>query len=40
LKGEVVVALSTIIPEDNFQQIVKHKFDFVESKSISKQKPS
>jgi hypothetical protein len=40
LKGKAFVAPSIGIPNDNIQQNLKHKFDFVESKSISKQKPS
>jgi hypothetical protein len=40
LKGETFIATSTIIPNDNVQWNLKHKLDFVESKSISKQKPS
>jgi hypothetical protein len=39
LKGEAFIAPSTIIPYDNVQWSVKCKLDFVESKSISKQKP-
>jgi hypothetical protein len=34
LKSEALVAPSTIIPNDNVQLNVKHKLDFVESKSI------
>jgi hypothetical protein len=40
LKGKALVVPSIIIPNDNVQWSVKHKFDFVESKSIYKQKPS
>jgi hypothetical protein len=40
LKGEAFVAPSTINPNDNVQWIVKRKLDYIESKSISKQKPS
>jgi hypothetical protein len=36
LKGETLLAPSTIIPNDNVQWSVKRKFDFVESKSIFK----
>jgi hypothetical protein len=39
LKGEAFVVPPTIIPNDNVQWSVKCKFDFVESKSIYKQKP-
>jgi hypothetical protein len=39
LKGEAFIAPLTIIPNDNVQWNVKCKLDFVESKSISKQKP-
>jgi hypothetical protein len=39
LKGEAFVAPLTTIPNDNVQQSVKCKLDFVESKSIPKQKP-
>jgi hypothetical protein len=38
LKGEAFIAPLTIIPNDNVQWSVKCKFDFVESKSISKKK--
>jgi hypothetical protein len=41
LKGEAFVAPLIIIPNDNVQWSVKHKLDFVESKSNFKhQKPS
>jgi hypothetical protein len=40
LKGKTFVTPLTIIPNDNVQWNVKCKLDFVESKSISKQKPS
>jgi hypothetical protein len=40
LKGEAFVTPLTIIPNDNVQRSVQCKLDFVESKSISKQKPS
>jgi hypothetical protein len=40
LKGEAFIAPSIIIPNDNVQWSVKHKLDFVESKSNFKQKPS
>jgi hypothetical protein len=40
LKGEFFVFPLTNIPNDNVQWGVKRKLDFVESKSISKQKPS
>jgi hypothetical protein len=39
LKGESLVASSTIIPSDNVQRSMKHEHDFDSSKSISKQKP-
>jgi hypothetical protein len=39
LKGEGLVVPLTTIPIDKVQHIVKHKLDFDESKSISKQKP-
>jgi hypothetical protein len=39
LKDEGLVVPSTSIASDNVQHIVKHKLDFDESKSISKQKP-
>ncbi len=39
LKGEAFVGQSKIIPNDNVEWSVKCKFDFVQSKSISKQKP-
>jgi hypothetical protein len=39
LKGEALVVPSTIIPNDNVQPSVKCKLDFVEFKSILKQKP-
>jgi len=40
LKGKTFIAPLTIIPNDNVQRSVKHKFDFIEAKSIFKQKPS
>jgi hypothetical protein len=40
LKGKGLVVPLVIIPRDNVQRSVKHKLDFDESKSISKQKPS
>jgi hypothetical protein len=40
LKGKTFIAPLTIIPNDNVRCNVKCKFDFVESKSIFKQKPS
>jgi hypothetical protein len=39
LKGETFVTLSIIILNYNVQWSVKRKLDFVESKSIFKQKP-
>jgi len=40
LEGKTFITPLTIIPNDNVQWSVKCKLDFVESKSISKQKPS
>jgi len=40
LKGEYLVTPLTIIPNDNVQWNVKHKLQFVKSKSTSKQTPS
>jgi len=40
LKGEALVPPSKIILNDNVQWNVRHKLDFVESKSISKKTPS
>jgi len=39
LKGEVLVVPLTIILNENVQRNVQCKIDFVESKSILKQKP-
>jgi hypothetical protein len=40
LKGEGLIVSLAIIFNDNVQHSVKSKFDFDESKSISKQNPS